>query len=85
MTGVCTAFSDPDYQWRNGECWGKCRSAQEMVARLEAMVNYALPRANIAPIRHELEEWRETVRALEAFDNYYDDKLGRQYGGEVRG
>ncbi len=33
--GYCTAFQDPAYQWRNGECWGRCESPREMVrARL---------------------------------------------------
>ena len=64
--GYCTAFQDPAYQWRNGECWGRCESPREMVRRLEDIVAYAKPGASIATIRRELEDWQETVRVLEA-------------------
>jgi hypothetical protein len=29
--GYCTAFQDPAYQWRDGECWGRCDTAEEMI------------------------------------------------------
>lgn len=64
--GYCTAFQDPAYQWRNGECWGRCDTAEEMIRRLEDIVAYAKPGASIATIRRELEDWQETVRVLEA-------------------
>jgi len=62
--GYCTAFDDPAYQWRNGECWGRCESPREMVRRLEDIVAYAGPGANIATIRRELEDWEKMARLL---------------------
>jgi hypothetical protein len=65
--GYCTAFDDPAYQWRDGECWGRC-GAEEMIRRLEAMVSYnechEMNTAGVAKMRLELEDWRETVRVL---------------------
>jgi hypothetical protein len=70
LTGVCTAFQDPAYQWRKGECWGKCASAEEMIRRLQAIISYnelhGLNAAGVAEMRLELEGWQETVRVLEA-------------------
>jgi hypothetical protein len=66
--GICTAFSDPKYQWRNGECWGRCDTAEEMIRRLQAIITYneghGMNTAGVAKIRLELEDWRETVRVL---------------------
>jgi hypothetical protein len=68
--GYCTAFDDPAYQWRKGECWGKCASAEEMIRRLQAIISYnelhGLNAAGVAEMRLELEGWQETVRVLEA-------------------
>ena len=54
---LCTAFEFPEWQWRNGECWGRC-DAEEMVKRLSAMVRYSemcSPRAQVtAELRREL-------------------------------
>lgn len=68
VTGTCTAFVDPEYQWRHynpetGEdkCWGRCTSEDEMVRRLEAMVAYG---PNNIAIKRELRGWRETAKAL---------------------
>ena len=67
MTGTCTAFVDPEWQWRNydpetgeGACWGRCTSETEMVRRLEAMVAYG----HNAAIKRELRGWRGTAKAL---------------------
>ena len=69
MTGVCTAFSDPDYQWRDGECWGRCDSAKEMVRRLEDVISYnechGLNTAGVAKMKKELKDWQEAARLLE--------------------
>ncbi len=66
--GYCTAFDDPEYQWRNGECWGRC-DAEEMVRRLQAIITYNEGRGmntrGVAKMRLELEDWQETARVLE--------------------
>jgi len=66
--GICTAFQDPAYQWRNGECWGRCESIDEMVERLQAIITYnechGMNTAGVAKMRLELEGWQETVREL---------------------
>lgn len=68
--GYCTAFDDPEYQWRNGECWGRCDSAKEMVRRLQAIITYneqyGLNTASVAKMKKELKDWQETARLLEA-------------------
>ncbi len=65
--GYCTAFDDPEYQWRDGECWGRC-DAEEMIRRLQAIITYneghGMNTAGVAKMRLELEDWRETVRVL---------------------
>ena len=65
--GYCTAFLDPAYQWRNGECWGRC-DAEEMVRRLQAIISYnelhGLNTAGVAKLKKELADWEETVRVL---------------------
>ena len=65
--GYCTAFDDPEYQWRNGECWGRC-DAEEMVRRLQAIITYneghGLNTAGVAKLKKELADWEETVRVL---------------------
>jgi hypothetical protein len=70
--GYCTVFSDPKYQWRNGECWGRCDSAKEMVRRLEAIISYnechGMNTAGVAKMRLELEDWQETARVLEGVE-----------------
>ena len=62
--GYCTAFQDPAYQWRNGECWGRCEDPLEMARRLEAMANYASSKSEFmaAKLRHEAESWRQVAR-----------------------
>lgn len=66
--GYCTAFDDPEYQWRNGECWGRCDTAEEMIRRLQAIITYneghGMNTAGVAKMRLELEGWQETVRVL---------------------
>ena len=66
--GYCTAFDDPEYQWRNGECWGRCDTAEEMIRRLQAIISYnelhGLNTAGVAKLRREMEDWQETVRVL---------------------
>jgi len=66
--GYCTAFDDPEYQWRNGECWGRCESIDEMVERLQAIISYneqhGLNAAGLAKLRREMEDWQEMARLL---------------------
>jgi hypothetical protein len=66
--GYCTAFQDPAYQWRDGECWGRCDTAEEMIRRLQAIITYneghGMNTAGVAKMRLELEGWQETVRVL---------------------
>jgi hypothetical protein len=68
----CTAFEFPEWQWRNGECWGRCDSAKEMVRRLEAIISYnechGMNTAGVAKMRLELEDWQETARLLEGVE-----------------
>jgi len=68
--GYCTAFDDPEYQWRNGECWGRCDSAKEMVRRLQAIITYneqyGPNAAGVAKLKKELAGWEKTARLLEA-------------------
>lgn len=60
--GYCTAFDDPEYQWRNGECWGRCVTSKEMVKRLSAMVRYSEMRSPRAQVTAELR--RELARLM---------------------
>ena len=66
--GYCTAFDDPEYQWRNGECWGRCNTAEEMIRRLQAIISYnemhGLNTASVAKMRLELEDWEKMARVL---------------------
>jgi len=65
--GYCTAFDDPEYQWRNGECWGRC-DAEEMVRRLQAIITYneghGMNTAGVSKLKKELADWEETARVL---------------------
>ncbi|NLA61138.1 MAG: hypothetical protein GX863_08645, partial [Firmicutes bacterium] len=64
--GYCTAFDDPEYQWRNGECWGRCDTAEEMIRRLQAIIAYneghGMNTAGVAKMKKELKYWQETAR-----------------------
>lgn len=61
MTGECTAFVDPSYQWRGHDCWGVCKSSEEMIERLLAVYDYAKAygSASMAKgIERELARWK---------------------------
>jgi hypothetical protein len=62
---LCTAFEFPEWQWRNGECWGR-GDAEELVRRLQAIISYnechGMNTAGVAKMKKELKDWQETVR-----------------------
>ncbi|HHX28563.1 MAG TPA: hypothetical protein GX716_06060 [Firmicutes bacterium] len=75
MTGTCTAFVDPEWQWRNydpetgeGACWGRCDSAGKMIERLQAIIKYngehGMNTAGIAKTKRELKNWEEMAHIL---------------------
>ncbi len=76
MTGTCTAFVDPEWQWRNydpetgkGACWGRCMSAEQMVERLEGIVRESEKRGpyayGLAKAKKELDDWKRIAALAE--------------------
>jgi len=65
---LCTAFEFPEYQWRNGECWGRC-DAEELIRRLQAIIAYnkrhGTNRTGVMNLRRELKAWQEYLTRKE--------------------